>query len=142
MDNRTTVIIGVIVIAAVAGGAYLYFTGGLPEVEQNGQEQVPQEVRSLSGRVTSINISQNSFVILQEAENRSFTVQPGEDTSFLRLSFPFDIADAPPGTSFTPSIEEVTVEDLTVGNQVFVRPASPVSTGDDIANPIEIQILP
>ncbi|MDP2735894.1 MAG: hypothetical protein Q8P12_06850 [bacterium] len=144
-NTATLVVVGVIIIAVLAG-AYLFFTGSLPEAgqgEELGEEQAaPQEIRSLAGRVTSINAAQNSFIILQAAEDRSFTVMLGENTEFIRLGFPFDITNPPPDTSFTPTREEVTIEDLQVGDQVFVRASSPVLPGDDVTDPLEVQILP
>jgi len=143
MAKRNVILLGVLVALAVAtAGAYLYFTGSSLVTEDSQDQPVLKEARNLSGRVVTVNVEENSFVILQEAEKRSFTVQLGEDTVFSSLSFPFDITEALPGTSFTPVFTEATVADLVIGDQVFVRPVSPVNTGDSIINPLEVQILP
>jgi len=142
-------IIGVIVVLViVAGGVYLYSTGSL---SQNGKEQQEQqkgetifvpEIRSIAGKVTSMNINENSFVILQPKEERSFTVKLGEETEFIRLVFPFDLNNPPTDGSFTPEREIITIEDLRVNDQVFIRSDSLIQTGQDIVSPLEIQILP
>ena len=135
----------IVVLVAVVGGIYLYSTGGLP---QQGQEQekgettfVP-EVRSIAGKVTSVDVASNSFVILQPKEERSFTVRLEEETEFIRLVFPFDLNNPPQDATFTPERELVTIEDLKEGDQVFVRSNSPIKTGQEIVSPLEIQILP
>lgn len=144
-SSTTTLIVGGLIVAAVLGGIYLFTTGNLPEAPEQGEEQesaAPQEIRSLAGRVTSVNAADNSFVIFQAAEERSFTVKLGANTEFVRLGFPFDINNPPPDTSFTPTREEVTIGDLQVGNQVFVRASVPVLPGEEIVDPLEVQILP
>ena len=142
---NSSVIIVIVVLVAVVGGIYFYSTGGL---SQQGQEQkkaettfVP-EIRSIAGRVTSVNVAENSFVLLQPKEERSFTVKLGEETEFIRLVFPFDLNNPPADVTFTPEREVVTIEDLKEGEQVFVRSNSPIKTGQEIVSPLEIQILP
>lgn len=137
----------IIVVLAVAGGAYLYFSGGLPQASQEpekGESVFVPEVRSIAGKVTSVNVSESSFVLLQPKEERSFTVKLSENTEFIRLVFPFDVNNPPldQEVSFTPEREAVTIEDLKVDEQVFVRSNTPIKTGQEITNPLEIQILP
>ena len=135
----------IVVLVAVVGGIYFYSTGG---ISQLGQEQEKEEttfvpeVRSIAGKVTSVNVSENSFVLLQPREERSFTVKLGEETEFIRLVFPFDLNNPPADVTFTPEREVVTIEDLKEGEQVFVRSNSPIQADQDIINPLEIQILP
>lgn len=138
----------IVVLVAVVGGVYLYSIGSLSQTGKEQQEQqkgetafVP-EIRSIAGKVTSVNIAENSFVMLQPKEERSFIVRLGEETEFIRLVFPFDITNPPQDATFTPEREVVTIEDLEVNDQVFVRSNSPIKTGQDIINPLEIQILP
>jgi len=147
--NSTSIIALLVVAVAVVGGIYLYLSGGLPQLggekqtgQQGEQAELP-EVLSIAGRVTSVNVDENSFVLLQPKEERSFTVKLGEETEFIRLIFPFDLNN-PPATdvSFIPDREVVTIEDLHVGDQVFARADTPIKTGQDITNPLEIQILP
>ncbi|MDP4007176.1 MAG: hypothetical protein Q8P55_01085 [bacterium] len=135
----------IVVLVAVAGGVYLYSIGGLPQIGQEQQkEEVFEEVTSIAGKVVSVDAAGNSFVLLQPKEERSFTVKLGEDTAFIRLVFPFDIANPPldQEISFTPEREVVTIEDLEMDDQVFVRASSPIKTKQDIVNPLEVQVLP
>jgi len=142
--SLTTIII-IVVILVVAGGVYFYSTGGLPQLsqeQQKGETTLEPEIRSIAGRVTSVNTKENSFVVLQPKEERSFTVRLGEETEFIRLVFPFDINNPPQDATFTPEREVVTIEDVEEGDQVFVRSNSSIKTGQEIINPLEIQILP
>jgi|GEM_PF-1945657 hypothetical protein len=135
----------IIILIVVAGGIYLSFTGSIPEIRQEEQkeESIAQpEIKSIAGRVISINIDENSFVVLQPKEEREFTVKLGEGTEFIRLVFPFDLNNPPTDGNFTPEREIVTIEDLRASDQVFVRSNSSIQTGQDIVSPLEIQILP
>jgi len=135
----------IIILLVVVGGIYLSVTGSIPETRQEEQKEesvVQPEIKSIAGRVISTNIDESSFVVLQPKEEREFTVKLGEETQFIRLVFPFDLNNPPTDGSFTPEREIVTIEDLRVSDQVFVRSNSSIQTGQDIVNPLEIQILP
>jgi len=135
----------IIILIVVAGGIYLSFTGSIPDTdkEQQKEESIAQpEIKSIAGRVSSINIDENSFVVLQPKEEREFTVKLGEGTEFIRLVFPFDLNNPPTDSTFTPEREIVTIKDLKMNDQVFVRSREAVKTGEDIVSPLEIQILP
>ena len=141
--------IGIIIdVVVVAGGVYLYSIGSLSQsgkeqqAQQKGETEFVPEIRSIAGKVTLVNIAENSFVILQPKEERSFTVKLGEETEFIRLVFPFDINNPPQDATFTPEREIVTIEDLKENDQVFVRSEKAIKTGEEIVNPLEIQILP
>ena len=140
--SLSTIGIVIVLVAAVAG-VYLYSTGGLPQIVNEQKEtQEQQEILSIAGKVTSVEVGSNSFVLLQVKEQQEFTVKLNEETDFIRLVFPFDLANPPAEASFTPKREVVTIEDLQVGDQVFVRSESAIKNGQDIVNPLEVQILP
>src|SRR3989338_10254491 len=130
LNSKNIIIIGV-VGAVIAGGIFLVFSGGLPkqEEQQQAQEELPeQEVRSIAGKVTSVDISSNSFALFQPKEGREFTVKLGAETELTRLVFPFDIANPPAEATFTPNREVITMQDLKENDQVFVRASSPIKT--------------
>lgn len=149
MQKLSLSTIGIIVaLVAVVIGVYLFATGSLSQREFSQEQQQKEEttfvpeVRSIAGKVTSVDVASNSFVLLQPKEERSFIVKLGEETEFIRLVFPFDINNPPAGATFTPEREMVTIEYLSVNNQVFVRSNSSIKTGQDIVSPLEVQILP
>ena len=141
LNTKNILIIGV-VGAVVLGGIYLYSSGKLTKPGGSQKEEVFQEVTSIAGKVVSVDEVSNSFVVLQPKEERQFTVKLGESTAFIRLVFPFDVANPPANATFTPERETITVDDLKEGDQVFVRGSSPIKTKQDIINPLEVQVLP
>lgn len=84
-----------------------------------------------------------SFTLLQAREKREIKIQLGEATNFVRLVFPFDIANPPADATFTPERQQVTIANLKVGDQVFVRAAEVIQPADkEVVGPTEVQILP
>jgi hypothetical protein len=142
LNNKNLIIIGV-VGAVIVGGIYFYSSGKLPQLTGGSKgEQVFEEVTSIAGKVVSVDAASNSFVLLQPKEERQFTVKLGESTAFIRLVFPFDVANPPANATFTPERKVITIADLEEDDQVFVRASSPIKTRQDIVNPLEVQVLP
>lgn len=142
LNNKNIVIIAV-VGAVIIGGIYLYSSGKLPQLAGGAEEEVAQEeIFSIAGKVISVDTASNSFVVLQPKEEREFVVKLGEETEFIRLIFPFDINNPPVDATFTPEREEVTIEELEVNDQVFVRSSHGIKTNQDIVDSLEVQILP
>lgn len=141
LNNKNLIVLGV-VGAAILGGIYLYSSDKLPKLGGPQEEAVFEEVTSIAGKIVSVDVASNSFVLLQPKEERQFTVKLGEDTEFIRLVFPFDVANPPAEATFTPERKVITIKDLKENDQVFVRGSSPIKTNQDIVNPLEVQVLP
>ena len=142
LHNKNLIIIGVVGIV-ILGGVYLYSSGRLPALTGGAEEEIiEQEVLSVAGKVVSVDVASNSFVLLQPKEEREFVVKLGTETEFIRLIFPFDIANPPAEATFTPKRETVTIKDLKESDQVFVRSSHGIKTKQDIVNPLEVQVLP
>ena len=101
-----------------------------------------QEVFSIAGSVQSVNVAEKSFVVQESANRQDVTIIVGADTQMIKLSFPFDLNNPPEEASFVPEQEEITLNDIKKGDQVFVRSSHVVKTGQDIINPLEGQVLP
>ncbi len=143
MPNVNQILIILVVIVIVVVGIFLFTTGKIPQVANESEEQeVAAEVFSIAGRVTSINTQENSFMLLQPREETEIIVKIGTETEFIRLVFPFDITNPPEGATFTPEREPVIIGGLNVNDQVFVRSSHAVKTGEDVVDPLEVQILP
>ena len=146
LNSKNIIIIGV-VGAVILGGIYFYLSGGFSLLGQNqkgqkGETAFEPEITSIAGKVVSVDEANNSFVVLLPKEDRQFTVKLGESTAFIRLVFPFDVANPPASATFTPERKIITIKDLAENDQVFVRASSPIRTKQDIINPLEVQILP
>ena len=147
MFNVNVRVIGVIIVVGVVLlGMYLFFTGDLSQQAAQEQQQKKSislpEVPSISGQVISVDIANNSFVLLQSKEDRSFTVQLGKETEFTRVTLPSSLSSPSVDDSSAPGQEAVTIKGLQVGDQVFVRAQTFIKTGQDINNPLEVQVLP
>lgn len=145
MPQLTTknILIAGVVGVVILGGILFYSSGKLQKPARGSQEQIiEQEVFSAAGKVVSTNVADNSFVLLQPKEEREFVVKLGTETEFIRLIFPFDIANPPAEATFTPKREPVTIADLKENDQVFIRSSHGIKTKQDIVNPLEIQVLP
>lgn len=143
-NNKNILIIGVVGVVIV-GGIFLYSSGKLQKPAGGSQEETQQaflEVFSIAGKVTAVDAQNNSFVVLQPKEERSFTVKLGEETEFIRLVFPFDIANPPAEATFTPERKPIAIKDLKENSQVFVRSSHVIKTKQDIVDPLEVQVLP
>ena len=141
--NKKNIVIAGVIGAVILGGIYFYSSGKFPQLTGGSQkEEVFEEVTSIAGKVVSVDVSGNSFVLLQPKEERQFIVKLGESTAFIRLVFPFDVANPPAEATFTPERKVITIKDLKENDQVFVRASSPIKTKQDIVNPLEVQTLP
>lgn len=143
--NKKNIVIAGVVGVIILGGIYFYSSGKLSQLGGGSQKEevdFEAEVSSIAGKVVSVDTQDNSFVLLQPKEDRRFTVKLGESTAFIRLVFPFDVANPPANATFTPQRKIITIEDLAENDQVFVRASSPIKTNQDIVNPLEVQVLP
>lgn len=139
MKNLIPTHIGLfVVLLAVLGGIYVF--------SQQKKEGSPvqsgemQETFSIAGSVQSADAT--GFVVQESTFKQDFRVVVGNDTQMIKLSFPFDMNNPPEEASFVPEKAEITLEDIKKGDQVFVRSSHVVKPGQDITNPLEVQILP
>lgn len=145
MPNVNQIIIGGIVIVVVVVGIFLFTTGKITPVESPEPEEqtLAAETLSLAGKVTSVDADNNSFVMTDGQSEQEFTIQIGVETEFIRLVFPFDLASPPEDLeTFVPERQNTTVQELAEGDFVFVRSSHEVKSGEEVVDPIEIQILP
>lgn len=139
MKNFTSTQLGLLlVLFAVIGGVY-YFVQ-LQEKESPAQSGEMQETFSIAGSVQSVDAT--GFVVQESTFKQDFRVVVGNDTQMIKLSFPFDLNNPPEEASFVPEKAEITLEDIKKGDQVFVRSSHVVKQGQDITNPLEVQVLP
>ncbi|OHA68829.1 MAG: hypothetical protein A3J68_02370 [Candidatus Wildermuthbacteria bacterium RIFCSPHIGHO2_02_FULL_48_16] len=128
-----------VVLLAVAGGIYVFSQQKKEPAQQSSESQ---EVFSIAGSVQSVDADKNSFIVQESTNRQDVTVIVGDNTQMIRLSFPFDLNNPPEEASFVPEQEEVVLNDIKKGDQVFVRSSHVVKTGQDIINPLEVQVLP
>ena len=141
-------IIAVVVIVIVVVGIVLFSMGKITPVtpaESPKQEEhvVAAGTLSLSGKVISVDVGNNSFVMADQQSQQEFTIKVGEQTDFISLGFPFDPASPPKDIeTFIPERLDTTIEELVEGDFVFIRSSHEVKSGKEVVDPVEIQILP
>ena len=133
------VIVGIIIIGI---GVVSYLSSQDTEQGPASQNEEVETVDTVSGKITSIDTSDNSFVLFHSGDDREYTVKLSDETEMIRLSFPFDLADPPSGATFVPEEELITISDLREGDQLFLRSNSPVDANTRIVIPENIQVLP
>ncbi|MDP2637407.1 MAG: hypothetical protein Q8P03_02235 [bacterium] len=137
MKSVTSTQVGLlIVLAAIIGGVYYFYFAQRQESQTQVQEQ-SREVFNIVGEVKSV--GDKSFVVSQEGKD--YTVNVGADTQMIKLTLP-PISDDSGETTFTPEKRVITILDITTQDQVFVRSSHSVKPGEDIVNPLEVQVLP
>ncbi len=140
-------IAGILLLVVLILGAFLFglpaklFKGSWSKPVQQ-QTQTASPVLSLAGKIESVDVKTDSFKVSNTQDRKTYTVKLGQDTKIVQLIFPFDLKNPPPNKTFTPERKSVTLQDLKAGDQIFLRASQPVKEGQDVANPIEIQILP
>src|SRR3989338_1451282 len=136
MKSITSTQLGLlIVLAAVIGGVY-YFEQQRQESQTQVQEQ-SGEVFNIVGEVKSV--GNQSFVVSQGGLD--YTISLGVDTQMIKLTLP-PIGDDSGETSFIPEKRVITISDIKARDQVFVRSSHSVKPGEEIVNPLEVQVLP
>src|SRR3989338_2791540 len=128
-----------VVLLAVAGGIYVFSQQKKEPAQQSSESQ---EVFSIAGSVQSVDADKNSFIVQESTNRQDVTVIVGDNTQMIRLSFPFDLNNPPEEASFVPEQEEIVLNDIKKGDQVFVRSSHVVKAGEAIINPLEVQVLP
>ncbi len=136
--NKTQVAL-VLIVVILGIGVFLF---KVPQNMKGKQAQTQNAVLSIAGSVGAVNVSGNSFALINAKEGKEVTVKVGNNTKMVRLVFPFDLKNPPANKTFTPERKPIALKDLKTGDQVFVRASEPIKAGQDVINPIEIQILP
>ena len=143
MDEPKINQIAVVVVLAlvVVGGIVAYLTLGKEGVKEQTSENtasVATEQYILVGKVTFVIPETKTFTFDEARTGTKYTVVLGSETSFIQTIFPEVITP-----DFSPERRNVTINDLSPGDQVSVRSEKLItSLGEDIVNPKEVHILP
>ena len=135
MKSLTSTQLGLLVILAVVIGGVYYFSQ-----RQESQTQVQGqsgEVCNIVGEVNSV--GDESFVVSQGG--MQYAVKVGVDTQMIKLTLP-PVSDDTGETSFVPEKRVITILDMKAKDQVFIRSSHAVKAGEEVVNPLEVQVLP
>ena len=137
MLRPNQIAIAIIGVLVIGGGAAVFLFNNEEEVVPENQTQQVPEVASVVGTVGSLDLTNNSFTIIQANTEDEFTVQIGRETSIVQIIFPAVFS-----ADFAPEKRQVEITDLQVGNRVFIDSSHSLGSERVIVNPKEIQIFP
>lgn len=138
----------ILIVIIVALGVILYgfppkFTKQSPTPSQKqATTQASAPVSSFAGKVSKVDAKNSSFALVNAQDQKTVTITIGKDTTMVRLVFPADVKSLPANKAFSPERKNITLADMKVGDQVFVRLSKPVNAGQDATDPLEVQVLP
>lgn len=131
-----------IVILVVALVLILILIAGWIFCQKQKSATKQEEVLSLSGVVTGVNIDENFLTVKPSSQNIEVKVILLETSRLVRLEFPFDPKNPPKETTFTPQQKEIKLEDFEVGDNVFIKVKENIAGKTEFDNVDFVYILP
>lgn len=106
------------------------------------EEEVIEEVFSLSAKVLSVDAANNSLMVKPTKEEKEIKVVVSETTKLIKLEFPFDPKNPPKEATFTPIQTEIEVSDFQVDDTIFIKSKENIAGKSVISNIDFVHILP
>ena len=146
MTKIQIIIFSIILILIIAGIVYFVSLPEkkeeiLPEKEEIIKEEVP-EIFSLSAIISKIDIENNFLIVKIPQDNQEFKVYLSESTKITKLKFPFDLKNPPPEATFIPEKTSLTIEDLKIGDHLFIVTTKNIYGKTEFNDVSQIQVLP
>ena len=140
-------IIPIIILILIIGGIVFFLL--LPKErkeevtpkEEIVKEEIP-EIFSLSAIISKIDIENNFLIVKIPQENQEFKVYLSESTKITKLKFPFDLKNPPPEATFIPEKTSLTIEDLKIGDHLFIVTTKNIYGKTEFNDVSQIQVLP
>jgi hypothetical protein len=145
MQNNQIIIL-LLVVALIIGGIIGWFLGQRsaipPQEEVVEEEGILEEVFSLSGIVSGVDVENNLLMVKPDGEEKTIQVTISEGAELIDLEPPFDQKSAPPNVTFTHEQTEIEISDFQVGDNVFIKSMKNIAGRTKIDNIDYIHILP
>lgn len=145
MKKNQIIILAVIIVLIFGGiiGWTLVQKSKIPVGEEvTPEEEVAEEVFSLSGIVSSVDAANNFLMVKPAGEEKEIKVVLSDTTKLIKLEFPFDPANPPAEATFTPIQTEIEISDFKTGDNVFIKTAENIAGKTTLDNVDFIHILP
>jgi len=136
------ILIAVVLIFGGIIGWSVFQKGKLTLEEEVTPEGEVQELFSLSGTVSSVDVENNFLIVKPLEEEKEVKVILSETTSLIKLEFPFDPKNPPKEATFTPKETEIKISDFKVGDNVFIKTKTNIAKKTEFDNVDFIHILP
>src|SRR4030043_2431305 len=113
--KKNQIIILSVVIVLIFGGIIGW------TVFQKGKMSPEQEVFSLSGTVSNVNVNNNYLMVKPDGAEKEIKVVLSDTTELIKLRLPFDPENPPAETTFTPEETEIEISNFQAGDRVFIK---------------------
>ena len=143
MKKNKIIVIAAVVVIIIGGivGWGLFqgqkLKGGVASIQQSLEPQF-----GLSGVVSSVDTKDNFLMVKTADSEKEIKVMISETAKLIKLEYPFDPANPPKNTTFTPEQKEVGLSDFKAGDSVFVKTKDNIAGKTKIDNVDFIHILP
>lgn len=148
MKKNRLIIIASVTFLLILGGI-VYFNSLPKEKSQfegesfKTEEGIPEEVFSLSARVSSVDMENNFLMVKPSVKESEVKVILSDITKLIKLESPFSPENPPPpGTQFTPKQTEVNLKDLEEGDEIFIKTTKNIAGKSEFDKVDFIHILP
>jgi hypothetical protein len=144
--KKNQIIILVVVIVLIFGGIIgwtLIQKGKIPVKEEvTPKEEVVEEVFSLSGIVSSVDVENNFLMVKPVNQEKEVKVIVSKTTKLVKLELPFDPKNPPKEATFTPKETEIKISDFKAGDNVFIKTTENIAGKSEFDDVDFIHILP
>ena len=144
--KKNQIIILIVVVIIIFGGIIgwaLIQKGKFPVKEEVvPKEEEIEEVFSLSGIVSSVNVENNFLMVKPTGEEKEVKVVLSDTTKLIKLEFPFDPKNPPKEATFTPKQTEIEISDFKEGDDVFIKTKENIAGKTEFDDVDFIHILP
>ena len=145
MKKNQIIILAVVIVLIFGGiiGWNLIQKGKIPvEEEVTPKEEEIEEVFSLSGIVSSLDVENNFLMVKPLNQEKEVKVIISETTKLVKLELPFDPKNPPKEATFTPEETEIEISDFKVGDSVFIKTTENIAGKSEFDDVDFIHILP
>ena len=145
MKKNQIIILAVVIVLIFGGiiGWNLIQKGKIPvEEEVTPKEEEIEEVFSLSGIVSSLDVENNFLMVKPANQEKEVKVIVSETTKLVKLELPFDPKNPPKEATFTPEETEIEISDFKVGDSVFIKTTENIAGKSEFDDVDFIHILP
>ena len=145
MKKNQIIILAVVIVLIFGGiiGWNVFQKGKIPvEEEVTPKEEEIEEVFSLSGIVSSLDVENNFLMVKPLNQEKEVKVIISETTKLVKLELPFDPKNPPKEATFTPEETEIEISDFKVGDSVFIKTTENIAGKSEFDDVDFIHILP
>jgi hypothetical protein len=139
LSKNKAILIGTAVVLIFAGICLVF----KDQLRNFFKKAGPAQEFTLSGKILSIDAQNNLLTIKPANQGADIEVLINNSTKLTKLEAPFsDNNPPPPGTQFTPRPTEISISDLKLGDDIFLKSSENIFGKSKIDNIEFLKVLP